>query len=170
MPLVSARRCSPGLATVIWVSVLAAQDLCRDYRDFLAWHGKEKVNGPIPKRTRIPAGSQGVSISVSSSDATSASKAWNLSGLKCAEVILTSEPDRQHWGGYGTLDAGIDGVWERPGRTGVVQCPMRPVPIEMGLILGQDFAQVRGVDDEHPVEDLAAHSACPAFHDRDHAR
>ena len=29
--------------------------------------------------------------------ATSASKAWNLSGLKCADVILTSEPDRQHW-------------------------------------------------------------------------
>jgi cystathionine beta-lyase len=29
--------------------------------------------------------------------ATSASKAWNLPGLKCAQVILTSEGDRQHW-------------------------------------------------------------------------
>jgi cystathionine beta-lyase len=29
--------------------------------------------------------------------ATSASKAWNLPGLKCAEVILTNEPDRQRW-------------------------------------------------------------------------
>ena len=29
--------------------------------------------------------------------ATSASKAWNLPGLKCAEVILTNEPDRQAW-------------------------------------------------------------------------
>jgi hypothetical protein len=28
---------------------------------------------------------------------------------------------------------------------------MRPVPVEMGLILGQDLAQLRGVDDEHPV-------------------
>jgi hypothetical protein len=46
---------------------------------------------------------------------------------------------------------------------------MRPVPVEMGLILGQDFAQVRGVDDEHPVEDLAAYAAYPAFHDRVHA-
>jgi hypothetical protein len=57
------------------------------------------------------------------------------------------------------LDVGVDGVKERPERTGMVQCPMRPVPVEMGLILGQDLARVRGVDDEHPVEDLAAHPA-----------
>ena len=67
------------------------------------------------------------------------------------------------------LDVGVDGVRERPERTGLVQCPMRPVPVEMGLILGQDLAQVRGVDDEHPVEDLAAYAAYPAFHDRVHA-
>jgi cysteine-S-conjugate beta-lyase len=29
--------------------------------------------------------------------ATSASKAWNLPGLKCAQVILSNEPDRQVW-------------------------------------------------------------------------
>src|SRR6516225_7883913 len=29
--------------------------------------------------------------------ARSASKAWNMPGLKCAEVILTNEPDRQAW-------------------------------------------------------------------------
>lgn len=67
------------------------------------------------------------------------------------------------------LDVGVYGIRERPERTGVVQCPMRPVPVEMGLILGQDLAQVRGVDDKHPVEDLVAHAACPAFHDRVHA-
>jgi hypothetical protein len=61
------------------------------------------------------------------------------------------------------LDVGVDGVRERPERTGVVQCPMRPVPVEMGLILRQDLAQVRGVDDEHPVEDLAAKVGSPAF-------
>jgi hypothetical protein len=54
------------------------------------------------------------------------------------------------------LDVGVDRVRERPERTGVVQCPVRPVPVEMGLILGQDLAQVRGVDDKHPVEDLVA--------------
>ena len=31
------------------------------------------------------------------SPATSASKAWNLPGLKCAQVILSNEPDRQCW-------------------------------------------------------------------------
>ena len=64
------------------------------------------------------------------------------------------------------LDVGVDGVRERPERTGLVQCPMRPVPVEMGLILGQDLAEVRGVDDEYPVEDLVAYAAYPAFHDR----
>jgi cysteine-S-conjugate beta-lyase len=45
--------------------------------------------------------------------ATSASKAWNLPGLKCAEVILTSEPDRQHWdelGLFATRGASNPGV------------------------------------------------------------
>jgi cystathionine beta-lyase len=37
--------------------------------------------------------------------ATSASKAWNLPGLKCAEVILTNEPDRQRWDEMGLLPA-----------------------------------------------------------------
>lgn len=35
---------------------------------------------------------------------TSASKAWNLPGLKCAQVILTSEPDRAFWDRYFTPD------------------------------------------------------------------
>jgi hypothetical protein len=39
----------------------------------------------------------------------------------------------------------------------------------MGLVLGEDLAQVRGVDDEDPVEEFAAYAAYPAFHDRVHA-
>jgi cystathionine beta-lyase len=35
--------------------------------------------------------------------ATSASKAWNLPGLKCAQVILTNETDRQQWEDMGTF-------------------------------------------------------------------
>ena len=35
---------------------------------------------------------------------TSASKAWNLPGLKCAQVILTNERDREIWGSYFTPD------------------------------------------------------------------
>lgn len=35
---------------------------------------------------------------------TSASKAWNLPGLKCAQVVLTSERDREVWDAYFTMD------------------------------------------------------------------
>jgi cysteine-S-conjugate beta-lyase len=35
--------------------------------------------------------------------ATSAAKAWNLPGLKCAQVILTNELDRQRWEDLGTF-------------------------------------------------------------------
>jgi cystathionine beta-lyase len=37
--------------------------------------------------------------------ATSASKGWNLPGLKCAQVILTSEADRQRWDEMGFFAA-----------------------------------------------------------------
>lgn len=35
---------------------------------------------------------------------TSASKAWNLPGLKCAQVVLTNDDDRSIWGAYFTPD------------------------------------------------------------------
>jgi len=35
---------------------------------------------------------------------TSASKAWNLPGLKCAQVVLTNEDDLAKWSSYYTLD------------------------------------------------------------------
>ncbi len=35
---------------------------------------------------------------------TSASKAWNLPGLKCAQVILTNSKDRRAWSGHFTPD------------------------------------------------------------------
>lgn len=35
--------------------------------------------------------------------ATSASKAWNLPGLKCAQVVLSSDADRETWAGIGPL-------------------------------------------------------------------
>ena len=43
---------------------------------------------------------------------------------------------------------------------------MGSMGIELGFVLGEDHPQVRGVDDEDPVEDLAAHAAYPALHDR----
>ncbi|MFD6297240.1 MalY/PatB family protein [Streptomyces sp. NPDC060235] len=35
--------------------------------------------------------------------ATSASKAWNLAGLKCAQMLLSNEADRDHWQTLGRL-------------------------------------------------------------------
>jgi cystathionine beta-lyase len=35
--------------------------------------------------------------------ATSASKAWNLPGLKCAQVVLSNDPDRETWARIGPL-------------------------------------------------------------------
>jgi cystathionine beta-lyase len=35
--------------------------------------------------------------------ATSASKAWNLPGMKCAQVVLSNDPDRETWAGIGPL-------------------------------------------------------------------
>src|SRR5262249_4235872 len=46
--------------------------------------------------------------------AVSASKAWNLPGLKCAEVILSNEPDRRRWEQMGTF------AWRGASNPGVV--------------------------------------------------
>ncbi len=35
---------------------------------------------------------------------TSASKAWNLPGLKCGQIVLTNEEDAAHWASYYTAD------------------------------------------------------------------
>jgi hypothetical protein len=47
---------------------------------------------------------------------------------------------------------------------------MGTVGVEVILILGENLAQMRRVDDEDPVENLSAYAAHPALHDRVHAR
>jgi hypothetical protein len=42
--------------------------------------------------------------------------------------------------------------------------------VEMVLILGENLAQMRRVDDQDPVEDLTTYATDPALHDRVHAR
>jgi hypothetical protein len=64
------------------------------------------------------------------------------------------------------LDIGIDGVGKGSQRAGVVQGPVRTVPVEIGLVLNEHLAQVVLVDDEGPVEEFAASAAHPSFHDR----
>jgi cysteine-S-conjugate beta-lyase len=63
----------------------------------------DEVHAPLvyPGQRHIPYASISEAAASHTLTAMSASKAWNLPGLKCAEVILTNEPDRQHWENMG---------------------------------------------------------------------
>jgi cysteine-S-conjugate beta-lyase len=67
-----------------------------------SWGGRvfaDEIHGPLvyPGMRHIPYACTSGAAAAHTLTATSASKAWNLPGLKCAQVILTSETDRQHW-------------------------------------------------------------------------
>jgi cysteine-S-conjugate beta-lyase len=59
----------------------------------------DEIHGPLvyPGMRHVPYASTSAAAASHTLTATSASKAWNLPGLKCAEVILTNEPDRRRW-------------------------------------------------------------------------
>ena len=59
----------------------------------------DEVHAPLvyPGQRHIPYASTSDGAASHTLTSTSASKAWNLPGLKCAVVILSNEPDRQHW-------------------------------------------------------------------------
>ena len=59
----------------------------------------DEIHGPLvyPGMRHVPYAATSGAAAAHTLTATSASKAWNLPGLKCAQVILTSEADRQHW-------------------------------------------------------------------------
>jgi cysteine-S-conjugate beta-lyase len=56
-----------------------------------------------PGARHIPYASSSEAAARHTLTATSASKAWNLPGLKCAQVILTNEADRQRFEDMGTF-------------------------------------------------------------------
>src|SRR5262249_29525451 len=59
----------------------------------------DEVHSPLiyPGERHIPYASTSDTAAAHTLTSTSASKAWNLPGLKCAVVILTNEPDRRRW-------------------------------------------------------------------------
>jgi cystathionine beta-lyase len=59
----------------------------------------DEIHAPLvyPGARHVPYASTSPAAAAHALTATSASKAWNLPGLKCAEVILTNEPDQEHW-------------------------------------------------------------------------
>jgi cystathionine beta-lyase len=63
----------------------------------------DEIHAPLvyPGNTHVPYASTSETAAGHTITATSASKGWNLPGLKCAEIILTNDADR--------------GVWERVG-------------------------------------------------------
>jgi cysteine-S-conjugate beta-lyase len=67
----------------------------------------DEIHAPLvyPGARHVPYASVSEATASHSLTATSASKAWNLPGLKCAQVILTSEADRQRWEDMGTFAA-----------------------------------------------------------------
>ena len=67
----------------------------------------DEVHGPLvyPGTRHIPYASTSDAAASHTLTATSASKAWNLPGLKCAQVILTNEPDRRRWEEMGLFAA-----------------------------------------------------------------
>ena len=75
----------------------------------------DEIHAPLvyPGMRHIPYAATSDTAAAHTLTATSASKAWNLPGLKCAEVILTSEPDRQRWeelgvfASHGASNAGV---------------------------------------------------------------
>ena len=55
--------------------------------------------------------------------------------------------------------------WKRSERRCLVQCSVRPVGVEVRHVLGQHNLKLALVEDQHPIQQLAAHGADPAFGD-----
>jgi cysteine-S-conjugate beta-lyase len=63
----------------------------------------DEIHAPLvyPGQRHIPYAATSETAAGHTLTATSASKAWNLPGLKCAQVILTNEADRKRWADMG---------------------------------------------------------------------
>ncbi|GIG29810.1 aminotransferase [Cellulomonas marina] len=77
----------------------------------------DEIHAPIVygEGRHVPYASVSPAAAAHTVTAVSASKAWNLAGLKCAQVILTNEADEAHWqtfgfmAGHGTANLGVIG-------------------------------------------------------------
>ncbi len=65
----------------------------------------DEIHAPLvyPGARHIPYASTSPTAAGHTLTAVSASKAWNLPGLKCAQVILSSESDRERWDQLGVF-------------------------------------------------------------------
>jgi cysteine-S-conjugate beta-lyase len=67
----------------------------------------DEIHAPLvyPGGRHIPYASTSATAAAHALTATSASKAWNLPGLKCGQVILSSAADQERWEHMGTFAA-----------------------------------------------------------------
>jgi cystathionine beta-lyase len=76
----------------------------------------DEIHAPLiyPGGTHVPYASVAEQAAAHSVTATAASKGWNLPGLKCAQLILTSDADAAIWAEHGHMyehGASTPGVW-----------------------------------------------------------
>ena len=76
----------------------------------------DEIHAPLiyPGGTHIPYATVAPAAAAHSVTATAASKGWNLPGLKCAQLILTSDTDAETWTEHGFMfehGASTPGVW-----------------------------------------------------------
>ncbi|MEU2358681.1 aminotransferase class I/II-fold pyridoxal phosphate-dependent enzyme [Streptomyces misionensis] len=92
----------------------------------------DEIHAPItyPGHRHIPYASTSAQAADHSVTAVSASKAWNLAGLKCAQMLLSNDADRERWAhlgrlatdGASTLGALAGTAAYRQGRTWLDEC------------------------------------------------
>jgi cystathionine beta-lyase len=65
----------------------------------------DEIHAPLiyPGQRHIPYAATSETAAGQTLTATSASKAWNLPGLKCAQVVLTNDADRKRWADLGVF-------------------------------------------------------------------
>jgi cystathionine beta-lyase len=65
----------------------------------------DEIHAPLvyPGQRHIPYAATSETAAGHTLTATSASKAWNLPGLKCAQVVLTNDADRKRWADLGVF-------------------------------------------------------------------
>lgn len=65
----------------------------------------DEIHAPLiyDGRRHVPYASVSPEAASHTITAASASKAWNLAGLKCAQVILSNDADAEHWKSFGPM-------------------------------------------------------------------
>ncbi|WP_108249693.1 MalY/PatB family protein [Planctomonas deserti] len=91
------------------LGTVATRDELRAIADLVERRGgrvfSDEIHAPLvyAGSTHVPYASLSPVTAAHTVTATSASKAWNLAGLKCAQVILSNDADEAHWQTFGAM-------------------------------------------------------------------